>query len=120
VLSHCGIGADFLRNLEEEGLVSTTTNDDREETYPQDAVDQIHNIIVLERLFEIGPRAIRSLYRLFSGATFALPVKDTDLFKYNDSELSTSGKANADLLAVTLKKVFAYLADMEHGRSMRK
>jgi hypothetical protein len=112
ISSYFGITSEYLQTLRDHVLVSTEIVNDQEQ-YPQEAIDQIHNIIVLERLFDIGPRALRPLYNLFKEQVFSLPVRDTDLYRYSNKELSTDARAEKDILSLTLKKIFLYLAALD-------
>ena len=109
VLQHFGITADYLQVLKDQALVATEVVDNQEQ-WPQEAIDQIHNIIILEKLFDLGPRSLRPLNNLFREQVLNLRLKDTDLYKYSDAQLSGDPCAEADILALALKKVFLYLA----------
>jgi|SRR5271156_4825296 len=118
VLRHFRIRKTFLQTLENCGLLFVTRADSVE-SYAADAVDQIHNIIVVGKVFELGPRSFRPLYDLIGPTVLRLPIKDTDLFRYSSTELSGSPEAAAEQLAVTLKKIFAYLARMDDDYGKR-
>src|ERR1044071_4451934 len=84
VLEYCGITADKLTFLEKHGLILSERHG-RKHSYSQETVDQIHNIIVLERLFQINPKSIKALYKAFQDYVLTLPITDKDLYKYTST-----------------------------------
>lgn len=119
VLDRFGIAEDKLALLLSSGLIVPETQVN-EEMFSQASVDQIHNILMLEQLFNIDPKSIRPLYNSFGDYVLGLPVKDTDLYKYSNVELNSDSAAAKDLLMLSLKKIFGYLKQLRSAEAFNE
>src|SRR5712691_4032812 len=74
-----------LRSLERQYLLRPRSAGG---TYRQRDADQVHNVIILQRLFALPPSSLWHLYRAVGDYVSSVPLKDKDLLRYSNRELS--------------------------------
>ena len=100
-----GLSPEFVSMLLERRLLLPITAG----AYLQDDVDQICNLLVLEKSFRFDLSLVRPLFKAVGNCIMGISLRDVDLLRYSSEALNRDEEAIGQMLAVNLKSVFTYL-----------
>jgi len=104
-LYNVGITPDFIGLLLEKKLVKPRSVG----VYLQDDLDQIYNLLILQKSFRLDLSLVRPLFRVIGQYVIEVKLRDIDLLAYSSEALNVDERAIGDMLISSLRKVFVYL-----------